>query len=138
MKHLKIFEEYKNYTEFILEDILQDLVIFNPSGKNIDELLKPRYPEINFIDYLKDLMLNKVVTFTSVNKVKKNNIITGKIVDIDYFFYQITEVYIEVKIDGEIESFLVDGNKPVKVYNYKPGALQDKLKIIKDAKKFGL
>lgn len=140
MKYLKHFEMHTDVSakhQFILEDIFNELILWDGSGISVEDMM-PRFPGIDWIDYIKEILMNRKVTFKSVNKAENNPLVTGIVTDVDFFEYKPTEIYVKVKLKDVEDEVLVNSSFPLFVFNYEPGPLQQKLEMLKNAGKFGI
>jgi hypothetical protein len=94
---------------------------------------------IDVIEFLKEIFVDKKITFRSVNKPDSNPILTGKVIDIYYYLYHDDEFYISVRFDN-YEEHLIQGNKIIVIEDYdaenKPLHLEVKMK--KQAEKYNI
>lgn len=145
MKYIKHFEDdfYENNRDMIsIKNIFNylDIPMFSPFlDADQNNKIETKY-NVNVIDYLKEIFLNKKVTFKSINKLENNPIKKGVVEDIKFFFYQ-DEIYIKFKIKGEW--IIVSDEMPVYLgastkYDADDKPLHKKVKIAKEAEKYNL
>jgi hypothetical protein len=152
MKYIKTFEtlysDYKNlylindinnnkYESIITRDLLEIIgVDVDYYDKNPNEDWICEY-NINVIEFLKEIFLNKNITFFSKNKNDENRYIKETVEDVNLFAYK-EELYIFVKINSSWK--IIDNNKITIIYDYdaldKPE--HKLLKILKKAKKYNI
>ena len=69
--------------------------------------------DIDFVDFCKEIFLNKDIAVKTLDRPKNNPLIRGKVEDIDLYFYK-DEYYIKVKVDDEWH--LIENNVPLTIY----------------------
>lgn len=152
MKFLKTYEKYLldrtsydieygyGLDMFFISDVLKYLKIqydyFSPL-----EILKTAY-NVNTIDFIKEILMNKRVIFTSKNAIKNDPSVNGIIVDvIDFYFYKM-DSYLKVKVNynDNVDEYLMCIDNIVSIYDYdadeKP--LHKEVKLKKQAEKFNI
>lgn len=106
-------------------------------AKTGEPTLKSRY-DIDFVDFCKEIFLNKDIAVKTLDRPKNNPLIRGKVENIDLYFYQ-DEFYMKVKIDDEWH--LIETNAPLTVYypdDIKNKPLHKELKLKKKEEKYNL
>ena len=96
--------------------------------------------DIDVIEYFKEMLLDKNITFLSVNKPEGHPYLTGKVVDVDQLAYQ-DEFFITVKLNTKKDNWnLINNTVNIIIDNYdaddKP--LHKEIKIKKEAEKYNL
>ena len=98
MNHIKLFEAYKEYIYnkdmFTISDIMKYLKVDNML-MNEESKLETIY-DVDVIEFLKEIFINKTIIFRDINRFEKNRSIKGTVNDIGIFSYK--ETYIKVKI----------------------------------------
>lgn len=151
MKYIKTYEYNKNEPDYIIEDTDKYVVIFlsdvleylNINRKLVQGtgeliLTKSKY-EVNLIDFLKEIFLNKLVEFKSVNKKEYNPIIIKKIKNILGTYSYSYDIYLNIMCDDN-NLYIIDIDSLNKIYNYdaykKP--LHKEVKFKKETEKYNL
>lgn len=132
MKHLKTFE---NIHKIIPKDVMGNL------HANYDDypIVKNLY-DIDVIEYFKEILLDKNVTFKSVNKPERNPYLTGVVVDVDAFVYQ-DEVFITVKLNNKKNNWNIVNminNITIQDYDADDKPIHKKVKMKKETDKYNL
>jgi hypothetical protein len=153
MKYIKTFEllynGYKddrylignvsgnNFENLITKDLLDIIgVEIDYNDKNSNEDWFCEY-NINVINFLKEIFLNKKITFYSKTKMG-DKWCSDKIVnDIKLFVYK-DDIYINIKIDDKWE--IIANDRITRIYDYDASDKPEhkKLKIIRKGKKYNI
>lgn len=139
-----IFETNNTY-KFIVDDVMSDLQVEIQYPEDSVVIPKSIY-HIDVIDYFKEILLNKNISFLSVNKPENNPYVSGKVVNVDQLAYK-DEFFITVKLNDKpsfknsiSDWILINNQTPVTVQNYdaddKP--LHKKVKLEKMTNKYNL
>ena len=151
MKYLKTFEDNKNepdyiiqntgkYVTIILRNVLDYLNINSELGQSTGEIIltESNY-KVNLIDFLKEIFLNKIVEFKTINKKEYNPIIIKKIKNIIGTYSYSYDIYLNIMCDDD-NIYIIDIDHINKIYNYdaykKP--LHNEVKFKKEAEKYNL
>lgn len=161
MNHIKLFEAYKDYIYnkdmFTISDIMKYLKVDNMLMYE-ESKLETIY-DVDVIEFLKEIFINKTIIFRDINRFEKNRSIKGTVNDIGIFSYK--ETYIKVKIlnpkelvknnveikfkeiqheKNEDNWFLIDNNSMISIYDYDADSkpLHKKVKLKKESEKYNL
>jgi len=143
MSYIKTYEKFKNNKGYmygrdllIINNIKTYLGLIINFNMNSNTLPKSKY-DIDFIEFFKEILMGKYITFTSVDKLKYNPICDGLVEDVDFYIYK-NRFYIRVEILDEW--YLIKSDEIVAINNYdadtKP--LHKEIKIKKDIEKYNL
>jgi len=147
MKYLKIYENYVEST--IVYGYGRDLFfiskVLDYLGVDLDNhLITPLSNpyDVNAIDFIKEILMNKKCVFTSRDAIRYNPSIYGIILDVIEFYFYKMNYFLKVKavVDGEIDEFFIDPFIIIKIYDYdadkKP--LHKEVKLKKEVEKYNL
>ena len=146
MKYIKKFEEYPNDgTKYLfIGEIMEYLNVDNDRIE--DESYIPKSPyDVNVIDFFKELLLNKNISFEYVNKIKNNPRINGVVRDVAYYAYK-DELYIKVNLyarsknEVDTEDYLISNDAMVSIDDYDANTkpLHKEVKMKKEAEKYNI
>ena len=139
MKYIKTYEQSKLSTLNIhLYDIENELKIYLDFN-NGEPILKSEF-NIDYVNFCKEIFLNKFIAVKSMDRTKNDPLIYGKVNNIGLFFYQ-DGYFLKIKIENIWH--LIQNNVILTIYDVdnfeienKP--LHKKLKIQKKANKYNL
>lgn len=140
MKHIKLYEKFNtNKNEIYISDVFDylDVPMFKPF-LDVDQnnKLESKY-DVDIIEFLKEIFLDKRVQFKSINKLKNNPIVTGRVENVKLFYYQ-DEVYVQFKIYDDWILVSNDVFVYLPKYDADDKPLHKKVKIAKDAEKYNI
>ncbi len=123
---------------FFMSDLYNYLSLDFVRHYNNEVYITPEnYYNINIIQFVKEIILDKYIIFDSVNKPQNNPTIKGVVEDVDHFTYN-ESFFIKVKIKNKW--YLVSNNTAIIISNYdgylKP--LHKEVELKKEAEKYNL
>lgn len=93
--------------------------------------------DIDVIDFMKEIFLDKYIIFKSVNKPKDDPIVKGIVENIDFYQYK-DEVPIEFQINGDLHLVKYAFPIIVKDYDAEQKPLHKEVELKKQAEKYNL
>jgi hypothetical protein len=149
LKYIKTYEaNYERYKYLIritnnevsvsIDDIMDYLYVKYEINDYGNFEFTNRY-NIDFIDFLKEIFLEKEIEFKSINKITSNPYIKGKVKDISEYGYK-DELFIQFKIYDKKNWHLAESVIRIYIQNYdaenKP--LHKEVELKKEAEKYNL
>jgi hypothetical protein len=94
---------------------------------------------IDIVDFVKEIFLNKSISFNSVDRDNSNPRFNGKVEDVSHYIYQ-DDFFIKVKLFKDNDWHLMEENSVIFVYDYdadkKP--LHKKMYLKKDEERYNV
>ena len=147
MKYLKIYEEFNNVQNYMVENSFSiNEVIEYLGGITPEEVYNQSYRsvyDIDVIKFFKEIFLKKNITCTVTCTVfqkfqERYRYISGKVEKIDKFFYK--EFYIKVKLYNIPDWYLIVNDHAIYIKNYDADSkpLHKEVVFKKEAEKYNL
>lgn len=143
MKYIKTFEEYEPNNYINDNDLIRvnDIMSYLGVDVDIDELDEEHPPKskygVDIVDFFKEILLNKNISFKSVNTPEHNPIENGTVSDVKLFSYK-EDLYIEVKLSDSDWIIINNYISIIIDYDAQNKPLHKEVKRKKEAEKYNL